>query len=351
MDFEKLLKHKDLDKKMVFVLIIGLLVCSGIFFLKPLPHKTSSYPTDFLSHYARAAGIEKDLVGLDGFVARAQDYPAYPPLFSFLTSPFAFNIQFYYLFILILFFVGFPAFLMWWSKNWFVGLAFLGSSVPFFFADGLIVYGFSALFILLFIKFKSPFFRIPLFLVSLAVHTLLFFHLGLWLIIEFLFDSKLGLGLLGVCAFNIPEAKTHEQVLEEFASRPATTSVLGKVQAHGSSYFDLFRFFLFNPLAIFGFVGLWFKDKKMLAYSCFLIFYGVVSLSGRFLTMAMLFLCIGLGYYYSFSKPFMKKLLVVATLLMVLVLFLHQLSLFKLIGFSFFTAFECAICLGGFLCN
>lgn len=314
-----------------------------LFFLVPDPNKTSFFSSDFLFHYGKSGGIEYPLISIDGTPTQPVFYDSYAPFVSFISAPFSFRIETFYLFWLMFFFLLFPLVLVGFSGKFFSGLAWFGFSAPFFFVSGLLSQGVISLFLVLFVFKRNIFLRLFLLFFSLFVHADGFFLLaGYWVFEILYFWFKYRLFFLGACFLPIAENNGSEEAVN-LVSSSTGKSVFGTTGLLATNHTHVFQWFLFNPLAFFGFVGLWKKHRHLFFFCLLVMFLSWLFLYWRVVLSVVPFFAIGVGYYFDKASNMMRFLLCVLVFLGVLLLLFWFGSLLRLWGFSFLGALGCTL--------
>lgn len=340
-----------MDKRIYFVILIGLIICTFFWWVIPNRNDTQIYSGDFLFHYGKSAGKTTDeLITMYGAgLNSVENFNSYPSLFHFLAQLFSLRIEFFLIFSLTIFFVLFPLLLSWASENWTAGLFWIASSAPFFFAFGAIAQGIITLFLIPFVfankivpKRFIVFFRVFLLFLSILIHSHGWFLLAGFWVVEIIFYLDWKNILLFGCFLPKTETLSAVESTEKMVEHTGI-NIVGKKGLLSTGWIEVPRWFLFNPLSIAGFYGLWLNHKKFLFFVIVIFCFGISFLWLRVIESAAPFIAIGISEYYLRSKKFMRMVLIIFALLLIIMFFLHQLSLMNYLTFSFTGAIDCAL--------
>lgn len=328
-----------------FVVFVGILMFFALYFSNPSPEKPGFYSADFLFHFHKAAELSEPLNGIGGIPYYADTIEDYPPFFSWISSIFSFRLETFFCFVLLLFCVIFPLALFKKTGEGFVVLAWFSFTGFWFFFSGLLAQGLMAFVLLLFVYERSFLFRLILLFAALLIHSYgVFLLLAFW-VFEIIFENRCRLLSLAVCIF--PIANTNEKTNLNGLSLATGKNFFGGAGLLATNFLEIGRWFCLNPLLIFGLLGLKKKQSVIFWFCVFAFIFSAVFLWWRIVETLAPFFAIGLTEYFKLASKKFRILIIVGCVVSIFLLFLHNLSLMRLIGFSLSGALECAIhCFG-----
>lgn len=332
-------------KQIEKTIIISTIIIATLFFMQPNHYDSRYFSNDYLFHFAASGGKipGTQLTSTSGDTVDLIQTTQYPPTFHIISTPFTARLETYFLWTLLLIFFAIPITIQYFTKTWFTSLAWISTSIPYTLINsGTIVQAFAMLIFIPFIYTKNNWVRIAIIIIMPTIHAYaIWLFLGYW-VIEILWTKKKEIITLGACTF-IPTQRLEGIQLKQRMIETADKSIMGETMVYGPRYIDFPRFFTFCPTLIFGFIGLWKENKELLILVIILLASGIVLLWMRLWTIAGMILIIGLGRYYITSNKRMKKLLIIASILLTGMQIWHQASIWNGITFSITTAINCAI--------
>jgi hypothetical protein len=260
---------------------------------------------EFLFHYRKARsdefcdkfyGVERIEVGEKGEVALDVACKRYPPLFHWISKPFSFNQQHFFLFGLIIICFLIPIILVYIKRHWISALFYWGVAFPYIMESGFHYTQLLATALLVvFIWRKEWYFRIIMLIVAILLHTSAPLLLIAYWIIECIASKKTWKYLFPSCTTGVVLKSTPPVALEQRA--------LGSIKWG----YILNWFFKATPLPFIIFAGKQFWKQKQydLILLSIAMFFAVI-IKGRILYSLQIVLLLGLTDYYKQADKKMK---------------------------------------------